>query len=184
MKKIKYFLIFLTAFNILLLIINLYTLFAFINPSSQESIPVPDVRDKDIVYATKVLIEKGFKPRIQGILMDRKKGNFIVLDQNPLSRAPEGSIVDLWINQPVKMVLIPNLRYESAESARNKLERLGLIVEVIPSEEGYVVRQIPEGNFFIEKGGNVLLWTENYKTYFQEERTESINTLRGDDDYD
>lgn len=174
MKKIKYFLLFLTAFNIILLIINLYTLFAFINPSSQKSMPVPDVRDKDVVYATRVLIEKGFKPRIQGILMDKKRGDFIVSDQNPSSKAPKGSIVDLWINQPVKMVLIPNLRHESVESARNKLEKLGLVVEVIPSEKGYVVRQIPDSNIFIEKGGNVLLWTETYNTYSQEESTESI----------
>ncbi|MCX7846105.1 MAG: PASTA domain-containing protein [Dictyoglomaceae bacterium] len=169
MKKFKYFLFFLTAFNIILLGINLYTLLAFINPSSEKIFSIPDVRDKDIIYATKILTEKGFKPRVQGILMDRKKEDLIVLDQNPLSKAPEGSIIDLWINQPAKMILVPDLRYEAVESARNKLEKLGLRVEVIPSEEGFVVRQVPDANFYIERGSNVLLWTETYRTYTQEE---------------
>lgn len=175
MRKFKYFLFFITTFNIILLGINLYTLFAFINPSSHKVLSVPDVRDKDIIYATKILTEKGFKPRIQGIFTDRKKENFIVLDQNPLNKAPEGSIIDLWINQSAKMVLIPDLRYEKVESARNKLEKLGIRVEVIPSEEGYIVRQIPDANFFIEIGSNVLLWTETYNIYTQEENFKNIS---------
>lgn len=159
--KTKYFLYAFLALNIVLLGVNLYNLFAFINPSSESIVSVPDVRNKDIVSATKILIDSGFKPRIQGILMDRSKDCFIILDQNPLSQALKGSIVDLWINQPAKMVLLPDLRYKSVEEARNLLEKLDLRVEVIPSEKGQVVRQVPDPNFYVEKGSNVVLWTEN-----------------------
>ncbi|MCS7202285.1 MAG: PASTA domain-containing protein [Dictyoglomus sp.] len=168
MKRFKIFLIFLISSNIILLFINLYTIFAFINSASEKLISVPDVRNKDIISATKILVEKGFKPKIQGILMDRKKEDLIILDQNPLSKAPEGSIVELWLNQSAKTVLLPDLRFETVESARNKLEKLGLRVEVTPSEEGVVVRQIPDANFYIEKGSNVLLWVETYRTPIEE----------------
>ncbi|MGB9856966.1 MAG: PASTA domain-containing protein [Dictyoglomaceae bacterium] len=159
--KTKYFLYIFLVLNIILLGVNLYNLFAFVNSSPENIISVPDVRNKDIVSATKILIDSGFKPRIQGILMDRSKDSFVVLDQNPLSKALKGSIVDLWINQPAKIVLLPDLRYKNVEEARNLLEKLDLRVEVIPFEEGQVVRQAPDPNFYVEKGSNIVLWVES-----------------------
>jgi beta-lactam-binding protein with PASTA domain len=163
-SKLKYIIYGLLTLNIILVCINLYGISIFINPSSEKLISITDVRGKDISSATKILIENGFKPRIQGILINKDKDNFIVIDQNPLTKGLSGSIVDLWINQQAKLVKIPDLRYKSVEEARNLLEKLGLRMESLPYEDGIIVRQIPDPDIFIEFGSNVLVIVENENT--------------------
>ncbi len=150
---------FLIAINVVILGVNIY-FFQKALFNVDESVTPPNVLNKDIVEATKMLTAKDFKPQVEGILMDKNKESLMVLDQNPLStKVPKGSIISLWINLPAKLVKIPDVKYKDIGEARNILERLGLKVEVVSQENGYVVRQAPEAGFYMESGGNVVIWT-------------------------
>ncbi|PMQ01065.1 MAG: ethanolamine transporter [Dictyoglomus sp. NZ13-RE01] len=146
---------------ILLIALNVYSIINIFFVPKSDIVNVPDVRGKDIITATKLLSENGFRCRIIGVVVDKSKNDIIVVDQNPITRTVKGSIIDLWVSQPAKLVLVPDVKHMNVEDARNLLEKLGLRVEVTPSENGYVVRQVPDSNFFVEKGSNILLWTES-----------------------
>jgi len=149
----------LIAINVVILGVNIY-FFQKALFKVDELVTPPNVLNKNIIEATKMLTAKDFKPQIEGILMDKNKELLTILDQNPLNTdVPKGSIVGLWINLPAKLVKMPDVKYKDIGEARNILEGLGLKVEVVSQENGYVVRQAPEAGFYIENGGNVVIWT-------------------------
>ncbi len=127
--------------------------------SNPDLIFPPDVRGKNLVEATNILAKNNFKVAIEGVLIDKNKDPLMVLDQNPLNtKVPSGSIIFLWINMP-QIVKIPDLIHKDTGEARNILEKLGLRVEIINGENGYIVRQIPESGFFVEKNATVILYS-------------------------
>jgi beta-lactam-binding protein with PASTA domain len=150
----------------LLIFILLLILFKNTISSNVESIVPPDVRGKNIIEASKILSEKNFKIVIGGILMDRNKDFLLVLDQNPLTtKVPIGSSITLWINMPAFFAKVPDVRYKDMGEALNILEKAGFVVDFAGNKEGYVVKQVPQANIYMEKGGTVLLYTFTTTSY-------------------
>ncbi|MCX7719933.1 MAG: PASTA domain-containing protein [Dictyoglomus thermophilum] len=156
--------------NLIILGLVIFFFQKTINNSPDLVFP-PDVRGKDLKEATDILAKNNFKVVIEGVLIDKNKDPLVILDQNPLNtKIPSGSIISLWINMP-QIVKIPNVIQKDTGEARNILEKLGLRVEVVNGENGYIVRQIPESDFFIEKGASIVLYS-----YVSQEQTFTSST--------
>lgn len=168
--------------NILIFVINVFFFFKTIR-SGTELVTPPDVRGKMVEEATDILSRNNFKVIIRGILMDRDREPLIVLDQNPLiTKIPSGSIISLWINMPAKIVKIPDLRYKDVGEARNIAEKLGLKIEVMNGEKGYIVKQIPEPGMYIERGATINLY--NYTEENSQGYTSPKDSIKNDNSGD
>lgn len=116
-----------------------------------KTVEVPDVRNKNIVDAGKMLTKLGFKynTEIPNITEDA-----IVIDQFPLpgTKVNEGSIVDLYFNEKGKESnekIMPDLSGKNREEVVKILD--GLNVKYNFNGNGIVVDQKPEAGIEIDE---------------------------------
>lgn len=116
---------------------------------------VPDVRNKNIDEAGKILMEHGFKYTTDTYNISEKSK---VIDQFPLpeTEVSKGSIIDLYLNedaQAQKKVLMPDLIGKSREDVINILENLKLKYHF--KGEGKAIKQRPEPGIEVDINSNV-----------------------------
>jgi stage V sporulation protein D (sporulation-specific penicillin-binding protein) len=118
-------------------------------------VKVPDVRNKKIGDAGKILIELGFKYTTEtyNIKQDSK-----VIDQFPLpgTEVSKGSIIDLYLDEDFKSenkIRMPNLIGKSREDVIKILDGLNLKYQF--KGEGVAIQQKPESGVEIDINSNV-----------------------------
>jgi eukaryotic-like serine/threonine-protein kinase len=101
---------------------------------------IPQVAGLSERKAIKQVKAAGFKATTT-LQYSNSVGKGTVIETTPLSgsMAPAGSTVDLIVSQGprYKLVTVPDVRTMSVSSARNKLEALGLLVQVVQSCGGH-----------------------------------------------
>lgn len=99
------------------------------NPSADEveMVIVPDLLDRTLEEAQKMLEEKNLEYRLEPIEDSEKEVN-LVTNQEPAAgeEIEEGSTVTLYYVKEPSAVVIPNLENYTVEAAQAKLEELGL----------------------------------------------------------
>ncbi len=116
---------------------------------------VPDVRNKNIEEAGKILVDLGFKYTTESyyITEDSK-----VIDQFPLpgTEVSKGSIIDLYLDEDFKSenkIIMPNLEGKSRDDVIKILDGLNLKYQF--KGEGIVTKQNPEPGVEIDINSNV-----------------------------
>jgi eukaryotic-like serine/threonine-protein kinase len=124
-----------------------------------EQIEVPKVSGKDVTEAIQILDDSGFEAQVRDVFSAKPVGQ--VVGQNPKAGTllDRGSTVVVRVSQGVETVTVPDVLFQSQESAIAELEAAGLganVVDVESSEAaGLVVSQSPDPGSVVDKGGGV-----------------------------
>jgi stage V sporulation protein D (sporulation-specific penicillin-binding protein) len=115
-----------------------------------EEVSVPNVREKKIAEAKKILIEQGFECKIEG----KYDESSIVVDQMPKTGAAlaKKSVVVLYSKEEDKeiMVQVPELKNKSILDATYELNNLGINIKI--SGAGSATDQSIEAGKMVQKG--------------------------------
>lgn len=116
---------------------------------------VPDVRNKKIGEAGRILAEAGFKYTTESFHIVEDSA---VVGQFPLpgTEVTKGSIIDLYLDEEFKSedkIIMPDLREKSKDEVINILDGLGLKYQF--KGEGSVIKQNPEPGMKIDINSNV-----------------------------
>lgn len=119
---------------------------------------VPDVRNKSITEAGKILIDMGFKYNIEA---PQVQENSMVVDQFPLpgTKVNVGSIIDLYLEDNKTgndKVVMPDLKGKSKEEVKQLLDKMKLQYSF--SGEGNVISQSPKPGTEIDE--NIIIDVE------------------------
>lgn len=116
-----------------------------------EEVYVPDVRDKTIDEAKKILKEYGLEYRIEG---DSTDGNAIIKEQTPKPGAQlaKKSVVIMYTYEPEEqiMVEVPDVTNKTIDEATKALNAAGLNIKVVGN--GNAVKQSVEPGTKIPQG--------------------------------
>jgi len=126
---------------------------------------VPDVRNKHVEDAKKILDEKKLGYNIQ-LQNDPKVESNIVISQDPAPprRVKQNTTVTLTVSMGPSLAIVPDVVKKELTAARIDLENANFEVTVAAEEysdevtAGAVIRQVPEGNTKAIAGSTVKLW--------------------------
>lgn len=149
-----------------LLILALFGLGAWLlanNFLGGESVNVPDVVGFSEEDAEERLEKRGFEVDVEPRPSDRKEGRVFRQDPAGGEDADEGSTVTIFVSTGPEAFVVPDVRGEMFEDARDILREADLRVgQVTPQEseepEGTVLDQIPAPPEEIEPGDSVALF--------------------------
>ncbi|WP_405615196.1 Stk1 family PASTA domain-containing Ser/Thr kinase [Streptomyces sp. NBC_01511] len=123
-------------------------------------VQVPDVADKDVEDATKILQEAEFKVETKQVESDQPPGTVVNQDPSGGSEAEKGATVTLSVAKQAQ-VSVPPVTDKPFEEAKSQLETLGFTVARtdVDSEKpaNTVVGQTPTGNAKAPKNSQVTL---------------------------
>ena len=131
-----------------------------------DEISMPDVIDKSLEEAARILEKEGLKVEVAGERYHSTIAKNHVIDQNPKpdSEVRKGRLVKLDISLGQRQVEVPNVIGESLRAARIQIENAKLLVdeqieEVFSEEhpEGRVLGQDPLGGVMQEIGAEISL---------------------------
>lgn len=119
------------------------------NSDTSNLITVPEIRNKTITEAEKILKEKGF---ITKISTSNDKNSTVVIDQVPKPGATlyEGSIIMLYDQDARTSATVPDLTGKSRYQATTDLKNANLNIEV--DGTGLVVSQDPPKDSIVDAG--------------------------------
>lgn len=128
-----------------------------------EPVSVPPVVGDPFETAVATLEGAGFRVRRQNADSDQPRGT--VIDQSPDANTltSPGATVTLTVSRGPVESTVPDVTSLDEESARAQLEDSGFQVEVVkeptidPSQDGFVLRQEPEGGSRAPKGSMVRI---------------------------
>jgi serine/threonine-protein kinase len=124
-----------------------------------ELLAVPDVTGQPRAAAVERLAEAGFEAAVTEVFSDTvRKG--VVLTQDPATgRAPRDSTVQLQVSKGPELITVPDLVGERQAVAEQRLEALGLRVQIraIPGP-GKVRSTDPGAGAKVRKGSTVTLY--------------------------
>lgn len=116
-----------------------------------EEVYVPDIRDKSISDAKKILSQMGLKCRIEGEGYD---DSTVIKDQTPKPGAllAKDSVVIAYINEQEEeiMVRVPDVTNKTIDEATHSLNAVGLNIKVVGN--GTAVRQSVEPGTEVRQG--------------------------------
>ncbi len=124
-----------------------------------EQVEVPKVSGKDVTEAIQILNAAGLEAQTREQFSERPPGT--VVGQNPKAgtRVDKSSAVVLRVSKGVQTTTVPDVLFQSQESAVAELEAAGLtanVVEVESSEAaGLVVAQSPDPGADVDTGAAV-----------------------------
>ncbi|MCP4744944.1 MAG: PASTA domain-containing protein [Desulfobacteraceae bacterium] len=109
---------------------------------SKDTVVVPDLQNKQIVYALELLTEMGLNTKVKGSEYSASVPKHYIIYQDPPSGSEikKGRDVRLVLSKGARSVIIPNLVGMGAPQARILLEENGLV----PGKISY----ISNGNYF------------------------------------
>jgi serine/threonine-protein kinase len=126
---------------------------------------VPDVGGLSVVEAQQRLEQKGLGLLVSGEQPSAEvpAGHVIVSKPPPGRRVRRGRNIEVILSTGRELVEVPNVVEQPLESARRRLEQVGLHVgleqrvwnDLVP--EGHVVNQSPAPGIRVEKGSEVVL---------------------------
>lgn len=117
--------------------------------SNSDLISVPDIRNKTITEAEKVISSKGFKSKIS---TSNDKNSTIVIDQNPKpgTLLSKNSIIMIYDQSTKTSTTVPNLSGMSVSEATNTLRNKNL--NILIEGSGTVISQDPTKDSLVEEG--------------------------------
>jgi len=95
---------------------------------SEDSVVVPDLVGKDVVYALEILTDLGLNTKIKGseYSADVAKNHVIVQEPDPGAEIKRGRDIRIILSKGAKTVLMPNLKGLSIRRARLAIQENGL----------------------------------------------------------
>jgi eukaryotic-like serine/threonine-protein kinase len=126
----------------------------------KEPVEVPNVTGKSRQEAEEQLRALGFSVDVDEVFSDDVAIG-VVMDQTPSSgTADKGSTVRLTVSKGPDLVVVPDLRGQTFEQARDALEGLGLKVRKrsFPGGPGQVLRTDPERGQKVRRGTTVTVY--------------------------
>lgn len=120
-----------------------------------RKVPVPDVRNKNIIEAGKILTDLGFKYNTEGTEIT---GESIVIDQFPLPGVDvsSGSIIDLYLNSmrdDSNIKIMPDLMGKKKEEIIDILDSINLEYNI--NGNGIVTKQSPKSGTELEENTTI-----------------------------
>jgi eukaryotic-like serine/threonine-protein kinase len=126
----------------------------------KEPVEVPNVTGKQRQEAEQQLRALGFEVDVDEVFSDDVAAG-VVIDQTPSSgTADKGSTVRLTVSKGPDLVVVPDVRGQSFEQARDALEALGLKVRKrsFPGGPGRVLRTDPDRGQKVRRGTTVTVY--------------------------
>ncbi|MFA5523578.1 MAG: stage V sporulation protein D [Tissierellales bacterium] len=129
--------------------------------NEKENVTVPDVRDKNIKDASKMVLSIGLKYNTDAYFIEEGS---VVLDQFPLPGTiiKRGSSIDLYLEskrQNTEKIIVPDLQGTTREQAIEVLNQLNLRFEF--SGSGVVVGQMPKAGTEVDLNALVNVRFDN-----------------------
>lgn len=129
--------------------------------NEKENVTVPDVRDKNIKEASKMVLSLGLKYNTDAYFIEE---GAVILDQFPLpgTVVKRGSSIDLYIEsrrQNTEKIIVPDLQGTTREQAIEVLNQLNLRFEF--SGSGVVVGQMPKAGTEVDLNSLVNVRFDN-----------------------
>jgi beta-lactam-binding protein with PASTA domain len=132
---------------------------------SEDTVVVPDLEGKNIVYVLELLTDLGLNTKVDGseYSADMPKNNVIFQDPEPGSEIKKGRDVRIIISKGPKSILMPNLEKLPVQQARIILEENSLCQGQISStysnhiKKDSIIAQIPSAGTMITRNECVNL---------------------------
>ncbi len=132
---------------------------------SEDTVIVPDLAGKNIVYVLELLTDLGLNTKVDGseYSADMPKNNVIFQDPEPGSEIKKGRDVRIIISKGPKSILMPNLEKLPVQQARIILEENSLCQGQISStynnriKKDSVISQVPSAGTMITRNECVNL---------------------------
>jgi serine/threonine-protein kinase len=126
-----------------------------------EQLEVPRVSGRNVTEAISILEDAGFEARVREVFSEREPGLVVSQDPKPGTQAAKGSTVTIRVSKGVQTVAVPDVLFQTQESAVGELEQAGLaanVVEVASDEAaGLVLDQDPEPGTEVDPGSTVTI---------------------------
>lgn len=132
---------------------------------SKDTVVVPDLIKKDVVYSLELLTDLGLNTKVEGseYSADVPKNSVIFQDPDPGSEIKKGRDVRIIISKGPKSILMPKLEGLSVQQARIILEENSLCKGETSStysniiKKDTIIAQVPSPGTLITRGGCVNL---------------------------
>lgn len=126
---------------------------------SEDTVVVPDLIGKDVVYGLELLTDLGLNTKVEGSEYSAKvpKNNVIFQDPEPGSEIKKGRDVRIIISKGPESILMPNLKDISIQQARIILEENSLCLKEISHtysntiKKDTIIEQTPPGGAVITR---------------------------------
>ncbi|HDL08337.1 MAG TPA: PASTA domain-containing protein [Desulfobacteraceae bacterium] len=138
---------------------------------SEETVVVPNLIGKDIIYSLEILTDLGLSTKIKGFEYSHlvPKNHLIFQEPEPGSEIKKGRDVRIIISKGTKIVLMPDLKNLSIQQARIIIEENGLHVGKLSHtyiqnvKKGEIIAQSPLPSSMIQRNGFVDILVSNGK---------------------
>ena len=123
-------------------------------------VAVPNVKGRKQSAAETMLTAVGFQVSVTQVFSDTV-GKGVVVEQNPSTgTADKGSRVTLTVSKGPDILPVPDVRGDSRDDAKRKLEAVGLKADVqaLPGGPGIVIQTDPRPGRKVKRGTKVILY--------------------------
>jgi serine/threonine-protein kinase len=132
---------------------------------SEDTVIVPDLEGKDVVYALELLTELELNTKVKGseYTTDIPKNHVVFQDPRPGSEIKKGRDVKIILSKGPKTVAMPNLLALAVQQANIILEENGMCQGELSRtyhkmvEKDHIIAQVPSPGAMISRGGCVDL---------------------------
>jgi beta-lactam-binding protein with PASTA domain/tRNA A-37 threonylcarbamoyl transferase component Bud32 len=127
-----------------------------------QPVAVPDLHGKSQTEAMSTLTGLGFKVVVTSSFSDTDPKGTVISNQPNSGPAAKGSTVTLNVSKGPEFVQMPDLRYDTTADATNRLQQLGLVVQVQTQVQGgngqLVLDTNPKSGKKVRVGSTVTLF--------------------------
>ncbi len=132
---------------------------------SEDTVVVPDLVGKDVVYVLELLTDLGLNTKVKGTEYSKEfsKNHIIFQEPEPGAEIKKGRDIKIILSKGAQSILMPNLKGLSLQQARIILEENSLCQEEISItysdniKKDEIISQVPSTGSMINRGGCVNL---------------------------
>ena len=132
---------------------------------SEDTVVVPDLVGKDVVYVLELLTDLGLNTKVKGSEYSKEfsKNQIIFQEPDPGAEIKKGRDIKIILSKGARSILMPNLIGLSLQQARIILEENSLCQEEISItysdniKKDEIIAQVPSSGSMINRGGCINL---------------------------
>jgi len=132
---------------------------------SEDTVVVPDLIGKEVVYVLELLTDLGLNTKVKGSEYSKEfsKNHIIFQEPEPGAEIKKGRDIKIVLSKGARSILMPNLKGLSLQQARIILEENSLCQEEISItyseniKKDEIISQVPSTGSMINRGGCVNL---------------------------
>lgn len=132
---------------------------------SEDTVVVPDLVGKEVVYVLELLTDLGLNTKVKGSEYSKEfpKNHIIFQEPEPGAEIKKGRDIKIILSKGARSILMPNLKGLSLQQARIILEENSLCQEKISItysdkiKKDEIIAQVPSTGSMINRGGCVNL---------------------------